>query len=68
MANLILIAEAAEQSTYSTNHIGLLLRQGKVKGKKVGGTWLVDIDDLQIYEQRMEEMGTQKHTPKKNGQ
>ena len=67
MANLVLIAEAAQESSYTPIHIALLLRKGKIKGKKVGGTWLVDLDDLQRYEAEMNELGTKKHDPTKGG-
>ena len=63
MPNLILIAKAVEESSYSADHIGLLLRQGKVKGEKIGGTWLVDLDNLLEYEERMAQLGTKKHSP-----
>jgi hypothetical protein len=63
MANLVLIAEAAEQSSYTTQHISLLLRRKSVKGRKVGRIWLVDLDDLKRYEKEMEEMGTKKFDP-----
>ena len=65
MPNYVLIAEAAESSSYTPQHISLLLRQGRVKGKKVGGTWLVDLDDLKRYEQEMKELGTKRFDPTK---
>ena len=65
MPNLVLIAEAVEHSSYTTRHISLLLRHRHIKGKKVGGTWLVDLDDLQRYEQEMNELGTKKFDPTK---
>lgn len=65
MPNYVLIAEAAEYSSYTTQHISLLLRQGRVQGKKVGGTWLVDLDDLKRYEQEMNELGTKRFDPTK---
>jgi hypothetical protein len=43
----------------------LLLRQGTVKGRKVGRIWLVDLDDLRRYEQEMKELGTKKFDPTK---
>jgi hypothetical protein len=68
MANWILIAEAVEQTSYTRDHIGLLIRQGKVTGRKAGGVWLVDLDSLKEYERRMEELGDKKFTPKKSAQ
>ena len=63
MANLVLIVEAAEQTSYTTQHISLLLRRGQVKGRKAGRIWLVDLDDLQRHEQEMNELGTKRHDP-----
>ena len=65
MPNLVLIAEAVKESGYTARHISLLLRQGRVNGKKVGGTWLVDLDDLKRYEQEMNQLGTKKFDPTK---
>ena len=65
MANYVLIAEAVEHSSYTTQHISLLLRQSRVKGKKMGGTWLVDLDDLIRYEQEMNQLGTKRFDPTK---
>lgn len=65
MAELVLVTEAAEHSQYSEPHIRLLVRSNKVKGKKQGGIWLVDLDDLKRYEQEMEEAGTKKFDPTK---
>ena len=65
MAELVLVTEAAEHSQYSEPHIRLLVRTDKVKGKKQGGIWLVDLDDLKRYEQEMEEAGTKKFDPTK---
>lgn len=63
MANLVLVIDATEQSSYSASHITYLLRKKLVKGKKRGGVWLVDLDDLKLYEQAMSELGTKKFDP-----
>lgn len=68
MTNLVLIAQAAQESEYSAIHIRLLLRKRLVKGQKVGGTWLVDLDDLKRYEQEMVRLGTQKFDPTRGDQ
>ena len=65
MPNLVLIAQAAQEVSYSVKHISLLLRQGKIKGQKIGGTWLVDLDDLKRYEQEMNALGTKRFDPTK---
>lgn len=63
MANWSLIAEI--ETEYTPEHIAWLLRKGKVKGRKAGGVWLVDADDMVRYEKEMAEAGTAKHDPKK---
>jgi hypothetical protein len=63
MANLVLIARAKLESSYSVEHIRYLVRKGLVKGEKQGGTWLVDLDDLKRYEQAMEDLGPKKFVP-----
>jgi len=65
MANYVLIGEAVEQSSYTSQHISLLLRQGHIKGRKVGRIWLVDLDDLNRYEKEMIELGAKKFDPTK---
>lgn len=65
MANLVLIAQAVEESDYTANHIRLLLRESVIKGQKAGGTWLVDLDHLKHYEQEMKALGTKKFDPSK---
>ena len=64
MPNLVLVSQAAEESDYSDIHIRLLLRTDQVQGQKVGGIWLVDLDDLKRYEDEMKKLGTKKHAPK----
>lgn len=63
MANLVLIARALQESEYTANHIRLLLRDNAVKGEKVGGVWLVDMDDLKRYEQEMRSLGSKRFDP-----
>ncbi len=65
LATLVLIAQAAKESSYTPDHIRLLLRKGTIAGEKIGGTWLVDLDDLKRYEQEMEELGSKKFDPTK---
>jgi hypothetical protein len=66
MGQLVLIHQAAQESEYTTRHISLLLRLGKVAGHKEGRIWLVDIDDLKRYEAEMTEAGSKKFDPTKN--
>ena len=64
VANLILVAQAVEHSNYTVEHIRYLVRNEFVKGQKVGRIWLVDLADLQRYEQTMTDAGSAKFTPK----
>ncbi len=63
MPNLVLVTEAVKESTYQPNHIRYLVREGLVVGKKIGGVWLVDLEDLKAYEAKMAEEGTKKFDP-----
>jgi hypothetical protein len=65
MPNLVLIAQAVEETGYTPRHIALLIRQGRIPGKKVGKIWLVDLDDLKRYQTEMNELGTKKYDPTK---
>jgi len=66
MTNYVLVHRALQESSYSANHITLLLRQGKIQGLKEGRIWLVDLDSLKQYEAEMAEAGPQKFNPTKN--
>ena len=65
MPNLVLIHEAINEghTQYSPRHIALLIRQGKLPGKKQGKVWLVDLDALKRYEDEMRQAGTTKFDP-----
>jgi hypothetical protein len=66
VADLVLLVEAIQESTYTQEHITWLLRKGRIAGRKVGGVWLVDLESLKQYEQRMKELGTKKHDSTKD--
>lgn len=63
MAELVSISEAREHSELSHEQIANLARKGKIKARKSNKIWLVDVDSLQTYEERMKELGTAKHNP-----
>ncbi|HEX9597286.1 MAG TPA: hypothetical protein VF982_10440 [Anaerolineales bacterium] len=63
MANLVLVTQAARESEYTGHHIRHLIRHKLVNGKKEGGIWLVDLDDLKRYEQAMQALGAKKFDP-----
>lgn len=64
MPNLVLIKQASEHSKYTPDHIRYLIRHELVPGQKIGAIWLVDLDSLKEYEERMTEAGTLKFRPK----
>jgi len=64
MVELVSVAEAAEHSQYTHEYIAALVRKGKIKGRKSGIIWLVDLESLKAYEAEMEELGPRKHSPK----
>lgn len=66
MANYVLIHQALDHSEYTARHISLLLRQGKIAGRKEGRIWLVDIDDLKRYESEMNKLGAKRFDPTKH--
>lgn len=41
MENIWSVKEAASKLGLSERHVRLLLEKGEVKGKKLGGTWVV---------------------------
>jgi hypothetical protein len=64
MTELISIKEAARLSGYDIQHLRRLMRQGKVKGEKVGDfLWMVDRRSLQDYLRTMKALGDQKFNP-----
>ncbi len=63
MAHLVLVTQATQESSYTTDHIRYLLRRNLVKGIKEGGVWLVDLDDLKRYESAMQALGKKKFDP-----
>ena len=64
MENLVSIREASSQSTLSYQHIATLARHQRIKARKSGNVWLVDLDSLREYEEDMQQLGSKKHSPK----
>lgn len=62
MPTLVSTAEAAAQSPYTHEYVTALVRKGKIKGRKAGGIWLVELESFQEHMQRMKELGTMKHS------
>jgi hypothetical protein len=66
MADWVSLSEATEKSVYSHEHIALLVRSGKVAGRKSGKIWLVDLDSLKEYQAKMQDLGDKKYSPVRN--
>jgi hypothetical protein len=66
MANFVLLTRASSETSYSVSHIRNLVSRKLVKGAKEGGIWLVDLDDLKVYKEGMDALGTSKFDPRKN--
>ena len=41
------VPEAAERLDYHPDHLGRLLRAGRVKGEQVGGRWLISRQEVE---------------------
>jgi hypothetical protein len=68
VAELITIAEARESSALSHEQIAQLARNGRIVARKSRNVWLVDLESLKAYEQKMKELGTAKHNPRSKGE
>lgn len=58
------IREATEHSILSYQQISALARKGKIKARKTGSVWLIDLESLKEHEEEMERLGPKKHSPK----
>jgi hypothetical protein len=63
MANYVMVSRAERESKYSARHIRYLVQNELVAGYKEGWYWFVDLEDLQRYERKMDELGSQKFDP-----
>lgn len=66
MAEWISVSEAARQYGYHPEHIRELVREGRVKGRKIITVWQVDRASLQGYIRKAEKLG-KKRGRKKSG-
>jgi excisionase family DNA binding protein len=56
-------AQAAEVTSYTTAYLRYIAGQGKIRARKVGRDWLVNLEDVLSYKARMDALGSQKHNP-----
>ena len=65
--NWIPTTEAATLTGYTVRYIQQLAREGIIEAQKITPhAWLVNRDSILAYKQRMEEMGTEKFSPRRN--
>lgn len=63
---IVTVTEAANETSLSHEHITYLARKGKISARKAAGVWLIELDSLKEYLQKMKDLGTQKHSPNKS--
>ena len=61
---IVTVTEAAKETSLSHEHITGLARKGKISARIAAGVWLIELESLQEYLQKMKELGKQKHSPK----
>ncbi len=49
LKKVITLNQAAKQSGYSQDYLGYLIRQGELKGTKVGRSWVTTQEEIQNY-------------------
>lgn len=58
---LVTTIEGARFTGYSTDHLGLLLRNGRISGKKIGRDWHLDARSLLHYVEKEPKPGRKRH-------
>jgi excisionase family DNA binding protein len=61
--NLIGIEDAAVYTGFTTRHIRLLLKRGKIKGKKIGRDWVTTKAEIDKYLIQDRKPGRKPKTP-----
>lgn len=61
-ANLIGIEEAAFYLNFSTRHIRLLLKHGKINGKRIGRDWITTKVEIDKYMKQERKPGRKRKT------
>jgi len=57
--------EAAEILDYHPEGIRMMLRDGRLAGKKYGNVWFVDEDSVRDFKSWVESQGFTKHDPRR---
>lgn len=66
MERPLTVPEAAELLNYHPDHLGRLLRAGKVKGERVGGRWLISRQEVERVKALQGPGGRLPKEPKQN--
>ena len=61
----ITTAEAAELAGYTPSYIRKAIGRGVLHAKKRGRDWFLKKTDVLAYAKRMEQLGSQKHSPRR---
>jgi excisionase family DNA binding protein len=62
----ITTAEAAELTEYNPEYIRQMIRRGVIKAEKKGRDWWIDKNSIVEYVEKMKQLGTAKHSPKRS--
>jgi excisionase family DNA binding protein len=62
---LITTKEAAAILEVNPRHVARLIREGKIKGEKIGRDHLINVDDVMAYKKNRPRGGWQKGRPRK---
>ena len=62
--NHIPVKDASEYSGYSLQYMRRLLRSGALEGIKIGQMWLIDMQALESYLQRVESSSDRRYGPR----
>ena len=54
------VEEASEITGYVQDHLRRLIRQKKINATKKGAMWWVELESLQEYKRKMDELGNDK--------
>lgn len=65
--NWISTTEAARLTGYTVRYIQKLAREGIIEGQKITlRAWLINQESLLAYKEHMEQIGTEKFSPRRN--
>ena len=66
-ADWITTKEAADLTGYSASYFRNLIRWGRLQAEKRGRDWFLDKEQVLAYKREMEQLGSAKHDPRRNG-